>query len=31
VYRFDLATGDIVDSFNTDTPPNTAVAVRVVR
>jgi outer membrane protein assembly factor BamB len=29
VYRFDLATGGIIDSFNTGTPPNTAVAVRV--
>jgi hypothetical protein len=31
IYRFDLATGTIVDSFNTGTPPNTTVAVRVVR
>ena len=31
VYRFDLATGAIVDSFNTGTPPNSAVGVRVKR
>jgi hypothetical protein len=31
IYRIDLASGSIVDSFNTGTPPNTAVAVRVVR
>jgi hypothetical protein len=31
VYQFDLATGHIVDSFNTGTPPNTAVAVRVLK
>lgn len=31
VYRIDLATGDIVDSFNTGTPPNTVVGVRVMR
>jgi len=31
IYRFDLATGNIIDSFNTGTPPNTAVGVRVVR
>lgn len=31
VYRFDLAGGEVVDSFNTGTPPNTAVAVRVLK
>jgi outer membrane protein assembly factor BamB len=31
VYRFDLTTGTIIDSFNTGTPANTAVGVRVVR
>jgi len=31
IYRIDLASGNIIDSFNTGTPPNTAVAVRVVR
>ncbi|HEY6362278.1 MAG TPA: hypothetical protein VIX63_14290 [Vicinamibacterales bacterium] len=31
VYRFDLASGTIVDTFNTGTPPNSAVAVRVKR
>jgi hypothetical protein len=31
VYRFDLATGAIVGSFNTGTPPNTVVSVRVKR
>jgi DNA-binding beta-propeller fold protein YncE len=31
IYRIDLATGNIVDSFNTGTPPNTAVAVRVMQ
>jgi outer membrane protein assembly factor BamB len=30
VYRFDLDTGLILSSFNTGTPPNTAVAVRVM-
>jgi outer membrane protein assembly factor BamB len=29
VYRFDLATGTILDSFNTGTPPHTVVGVRV--
>jgi hypothetical protein len=31
IYRFDLATGQIVGSFNTGTSPNTAVAVRVAQ
>ena len=31
VYRFDLATGQLIDSFNTGTPPNTTVGVRVLR
>jgi hypothetical protein len=31
VYRFNLASGAIVDSFNTGTPPQSAVAVRVKR
>ena len=30
IYKFDLATGLVVGSFNTGTPPNTAVAVRVM-
>jgi hypothetical protein len=29
VYRFDLATGSIIDSFNAETPPHTVVGVRV--
>ena len=29
VYRFDLATGSVLDSFNTGTPPHTVVGVRV--
>jgi outer membrane protein assembly factor BamB len=31
VRRFDLASGDLLSSFNTGTPPNSAVAVRVKR
>lgn len=31
VYKFDLATGTVLDSFNTGTQPNTAVGVRVRR
>lgn len=31
VYRFDLATGAITDSFNTGTPANSVVGVRVKR
>jgi hypothetical protein len=31
IYRFELATGQIVGSFNTGTSPNTAVAVRVAQ
>jgi len=31
IYKFDLATGLVVGSFNTGTPPNTAVAVRVMQ
>jgi streptogramin lyase len=31
IYEFDLATGLVVGSFNTGTPPNTAVAVRVMQ
>jgi hypothetical protein len=31
IYRFDLATGLVVGSFNTGMPPNTAVAVRVMQ
>jgi hypothetical protein len=29
VYRFDLATGSVLDSFNTGTPPHTVVGIRV--
>jgi hypothetical protein len=29
VYRFDLATGAVLDSFNTATPPHTVVGIRV--
>jgi outer membrane protein assembly factor BamB len=31
VYRFDLATGSVVDSFNTGTPPHTVVGIRVMK
>ena len=31
VYRFDLESGAVLARFNTDTPPNTAVGVRVKR
>jgi hypothetical protein len=31
VFRFDLATGAVVDSLNTGSPANTAVSVRVKR
>jgi outer membrane protein assembly factor BamB len=31
VYKFDLATGATLAQFNTGTPPNTAVAVRVMK
>jgi hypothetical protein len=29
VYRFDLASGSIIDSFNAETPPHTVVGIRV--
>lgn len=29
VYKFDLATGTVLNSFNTGTPPNTVVGIRV--
>jgi hypothetical protein len=31
VYRFDLATGNVIDSFNTGTPPHTVVGIRVMK
>lgn len=29
VYRFDIATGEVIDGFNTGTPPRTVVGIRV--
>jgi hypothetical protein len=31
VYRFDLGTGFVLDSFNTGTPPHTVVGIRVMK
>jgi hypothetical protein len=31
VYRFDLGTGSVLDSFNTGTPPHTVVGIRVMK